>query len=541
MAILFERILEHSLSATFLIMAVLLIRALLNKTSHRIILFLWGIVFLRLIMPFSIKSDMSLVPSFNNTITIHAENPTKSIEEKNDQNPIAEDEEMDHVMITKSNKPWIRVAMVVWLMGVCFMVFWGMIGYVRLYGKLSESIKGDDNNWYCDHINTALVFGVLRPKIYLPSNILEDDKKYVVAHENAHIRHGDHLWKTMGYLLLSLYWFNPFTWIAWFLFDQDIERACDERVIKQIGAEEKKAYANALVNCSVYKQAVISFPLAFGETGIRKRIENIMSHRKIPFWGMIMTVVLLVVLIICFMTDPGLDFSIDTEHAEKIIIQVNGGEKLEITDHDQMEQMLSLNNSISVKKEKLYLDYQNWNYMIQVSDNGGGRREFYLNVSDVLRKGLRFYEINGGAELCQYLNHLFFWEEIGRGLGGEIKNKYKDISFDPGTTTCLTYEEQIEAVILILHRFEKWKNCELHNIRYDESAEEDIVEWINARSKKKGWDANFVKGAVFLSDFKTPSDAEEWSSFNADFEYENWKWTLGLTKEGEWQLIDAGY
>ena len=196
------------------------------------------------------------------------------------------------------------VAGYVWLVGMAAMLVYMLVTYLRVRGKVTEAVKIEGNVYECDHVDTPFILGVIRPRIYLPSSMSDSDRAFVIAHEKAHLRRLDHVWKPLGFVLLTVYWFNPLLWLGYILLCRDIELACDEKVIKELGADIKKQYSEALINCSVPRRAISACPLAFGEVGVKGRIKSVLSYKKPAFWIILVAVVALVVTGVCFLTDP---------------------------------------------------------------------------------------------------------------------------------------------------------------------------------------------------------------------------------------------
>jgi len=192
----------------------------------------------------------------------------------------------------------------IWLFGIVSMLLYTAISYLRIYRQVRESAPLSENVRVCDRIDSPFILGIVRPKIYLPSDIDTADRVFVLAHERAHLKRLDHVWKPLGFLLLSVYWFHPLLWVAYILLCKDIEYACDEKVIKELGAEQKKNYSTALINCSVSRKMISACPLAFGETGVKGRVKSVLHYKKPTFWIIIASVVICAVLAVCFLTNP---------------------------------------------------------------------------------------------------------------------------------------------------------------------------------------------------------------------------------------------
>lgn len=310
MSAIFLEIFNLSISASYLVLTIVLLRLIFKKIPKAFICIMWGLVALRLIFPFSIESFLSLIPS-GETIPqniIYSEKPQihSGIYTLNSViNPMISDSLAPNPQNSVNPAQVIAFIMsVVWLVGIAVMLSYAVISYVRISHRVKESITENNKTYICDRIDTPFILGVIKPKIYLPSSISEQDKKYVLEHENAHLKRLDHLWKPLGFLLLTVYWFNPFLWLAYSLLCKDIEIACDQKVIKEMGTEYKKDYSNALINCSVPRKMISACPLAFGEVGVKNRIKSVLNYKKPAFWIIILSVVLSIAVAVCFLTVP---------------------------------------------------------------------------------------------------------------------------------------------------------------------------------------------------------------------------------------------
>lgn len=310
MEAVFIKVLNMSISACWLILAVILLRLLLKKAPKWISVVLWGLVGLRLVLPFSLQSVLSLIPSaevispsigyaqhpeINSGVSVidNAVNPTLGTSlaatPMNSVNPM---------------QIVLYLGGLVWVGGIVILLLYGLISYLRLRRKVAEAIPYEKNTWLCDQVKTPFILGVFRPRIYLSSGLNEEETAYVLAHEHAHLKRKDHLWKPLGFLLLTVYWFNPLIWVAYMLLCRDIEAACDEKVISDMGMMEKKAYANALVSCSMQRRLILACPLAFGEVGVKERVKGVLNYRKPAFWIIVAALIACVVIAVCFLTNP---------------------------------------------------------------------------------------------------------------------------------------------------------------------------------------------------------------------------------------------
>ncbi|MEE0059872.1 MAG: M56 family metallopeptidase [Acutalibacteraceae bacterium] len=310
MDVVFLKNFNMSLTACWLILAVIVLRLLLNKAPKHIRVVMWGLVGIRLICPFSIKSIFSLIPS-NEIISLENVNsPTPSINTginaiNNVANPIiAESFGSDTTNTVFPLQIINMIASNIWIIGIIAMILYMLISYIKIHKTTKEAIILKDNIYLCDHIATPFILGLIKPKIYIPSSMSEADIEYVTAHEYAHIKRHDHWWKPLGFILLTIHWFNPLVWVAYILLCRDIELACDERVINQMGAEIKKPYSQALINCSISNRKITACPLAFGEVSVKKRIKTILKYKQPAFWLSITAVVACGAVALCFLTNP---------------------------------------------------------------------------------------------------------------------------------------------------------------------------------------------------------------------------------------------
>lgn len=307
---IFLKIFNMSLAASWFVLAVALFRLVFKRAPKALVCVLWGLVALRLVVPFSFQSVLSLVPSaetipqniaFSQAPAVHTGFPALN----STLNPVILQEFSPQS--GESANPLqlvLGVASLLWLAAVALMAGYALLSYALLRRKLAASIETEKGVWLCDGIPSAFVLGLFRPKIFLPSELRDEDRKYVLAHEKAHIKAFDHWWKLLGFAVLSLHCFNPLVWLAYLLFCRDLEFACDERVIKSLGPECKKSYSRALINCNAPKRSLRACPLAFGENGVKARIKSVLNYKKPAFWLVLLAVLAIVALCAFFLTDP---------------------------------------------------------------------------------------------------------------------------------------------------------------------------------------------------------------------------------------------
>ena len=311
MAAVFLKLLNLSISASWLVLAVLVLRLISKRSPKWMNVLLWGIVALRLVLPFSIESALSLIPSAETVSPAAVQfDPAPTITSgvsviDNAVNPSLS--EHFAAVPTASVNPlyvWAYLAGWVWLIGLGAMLLYALVSYLRLRRRVSVSLPIRDRIYLCDAISSPFILGVVKPHIYLPSGLDEVQRQNVLAHEQAHLARRDHWWKPMGFALLAVYWFNPVLWLAYTLLCRDIELACDERVICTMDESAVKTYSTVLLACSMPRKAVITCPLAFGEVGVKERVRNALHYKKPAFWVVAASVAVCVVVAVCFLTNP---------------------------------------------------------------------------------------------------------------------------------------------------------------------------------------------------------------------------------------------
>lgn len=307
----FLKLLNMSMAASWLIIAVIILRLVLKGAPRYVCLLLWALVSVRLILPFAAESKFSLIPSAEvipeEIITEKTFNIDSGIDIVDSEvNEYLDSHWYEGVTVPdQSGTNTVKIMSVIWLAGIAAAAIYTLMSCRRIYCTVRESVPdGEDGVRLCDRIDTPFIFGILHPRIYLPSDIGEDDKKYVIAHEKAHLRRMDHIWKPLGFLLLCVYWFDPLVWAAYILFCRDLEFACDEKVIRNMGADIKKPYSAALVNCSSPRRISSACPLAFAETEIKGRIRSVLNYKKPAVWLVALSVITCIAVSVCFLTDP---------------------------------------------------------------------------------------------------------------------------------------------------------------------------------------------------------------------------------------------
>ena len=310
MEALFLKLVNLSITAGWLVLAVLVLRLVFHKAPRWIFCLLWGMVALRLVCPISIESALSLIPSAQTlppemlyTATPQINSGINAINSA--VNPMLA-ETMTPEGLTSANPAqiWSFIFARIWGCGMAAMVLYAFGSYLLLKRRVSTATLLRENIRQSEQVDTPFVLGLFRPIIYLPYRVGREDQGYVIAHEQAHIRRRDHWWKPLGFALLSVYWFNPLLWAAYVLLCRDIEGACDERVIREMGKEERKGYSTALLNCSSRRRRITACPLAFGEIGVKERVKAVMNYKRPAFWIVAVALAACVVAAMCFLTVP---------------------------------------------------------------------------------------------------------------------------------------------------------------------------------------------------------------------------------------------
>jgi len=342
---LFLKIINMSISASWLVLAVLILRFVLKKAPKWINVLLWGIVAIRLICPFSFESTLSLIPSAETIPLNIGMDTTPTINSgisaiNNAVNPI----------ISQSNTPMagasvnllqitIGIYEYIWIFGMIALALYTAISYWRLRRKVDTAVRYKDNIFQSENVSFPFVLGIIKPRIYLPFKMNGQYLEHVVAHEQAHVCRKDHWWKPLGFLLLMIHWFNPLMWLAYVLLCRDIELACDEKVIKELDNKQRGDYTQALVACSVNRRMIAACPLAFGEVSVKERVKSVMNYKKPAFWVIIISVIVCVGVAVCFLTNPKQD-----SYTLRIVVPAGSQEKFVYTD----EEVSTIRNSIKI-------------------------------------------------------------------------------------------------------------------------------------------------------------------------------------------------
>ena len=413
MAAVFLKLLNLSISASWLVLAVLVLRLVSKRSPKWMNVLLWGIVALRLVLPFSIESALSLIPSAETVSPVAVQSaPAPTITSgvsviDNAVNPSLS----EHFAATPeaSVNPlyvWTEIAGWVWLIGLGAMLLYVLASYLRLRRRVSVSLPVQDHIYLCDAISSPFILGVVKPHIYLPSGLDEVQRQNVLAHEQAHLARRDHWWKPLGFALLAVYWFNPVLWLAYTLLCRDIELACDERVIRTMDESAVKTYSTVLLACSMPRKAVITCPLAFGEVGVKERVRNALHYKKPAFWVVAASVAVCVVVAVCFLTDP----EHETMKWAKNLC-VDDVVRVELTIMPQVaDKQYKDFNADEIAEAVALINKSGGRYVRSMEPLTGGSTELYVTTTD----GVRHTVVNNGnVYLCidgdAYRNFYVTW------------------------------------------------------------------------------------------------------------------------------------
>lgn len=398
----FLKLVNLSISASWLILAVLVLRVVLKKAPKWVMPLLWGVVALRLVCLFSIESALSLIPSAE---TIPSEIVTETREPvlyeqatldivKNPTLPSAA--EVPVGVSRQQAQVDFNIYSVLWLAGMAALLVHALVSAGKLKKKLATAILLRDNIYESEFVDSPFVFGVVKPNIYLPMHMDEGTAAYVIAHERAHLARRDHWWKVLGYLVLALHWFNPLVWVAYILFCRDIELACDEKVVKGLDGAARADYSQALLSCAAPGRAVAACPLAFGEGNIKTRVKSALHYKKPAFWVAAAAVLAVVIVAVCFLTNPRSDIDAETllgtSRGEITRISVKMGEASSGEEYrmstEEIKTVLSLLDAAEYERLGSASAMQEC-YARLYFESAAGERELMLSQGEVLANPIK--------------------------------------------------------------------------------------------------------------------------------------------------------
>lgn len=386
MSNIFVAILNNALVASWIILAVIVLRLLIKKMPKWVSCLMWGLVAVKLVIPFSIESIFSLVPSAK-PIPLDIEYaPIPQIDSgiptvNTIVNPMLENN-FAAVEVASVNPMQVvmGIASYIWIVGFASLAIYALVSFVMLKSKIKETERVDERVYICRSIESPFILGIINPRIYLPDSMEEDAYACVLEHEKAHIKRGDFIWKPLGFLILAVYWFNPLCWVAYVMLCKDIEYACDERVTKDKDKAWKATYCQALLDLSIQRKLISACPVAFGEVSVKDRVKSVLNYKKPAFWIIIASIIICIIVGICFLTNP---MKSDARLLEKaspstsaMSLHYYDGEKTEIKwlyDQKEEQKIIDDINGLATKKvdSERIADFTSPCYGLEISDNDG--------------------------------------------------------------------------------------------------------------------------------------------------------------------------
>lgn len=473
----FMKLLNMSITASVIALVIITLRLTLRKIPKKYICILWALVALRLIFPINITSSFSAFNLLSDRTDKSGQPEYFEYYKNSDQqgmffeiSVLVNDNPIDDGVNAGANneKVYIPVVTFVWFFGVILMLIYALVSWLKLKKDTKASICREDNIYICDDIGSAFILGIVRPRIYIPSGISEEARGYVLAHEKAHIKRLDYIWKPLGYALLSIYWFNPVMWVSYIILCKDIETACDEKVIAGMNKLSLAGYSEALLISATNRRMITACPVAFGETGVKERVKNVLNYKKPAFWVVCVAVAICLIAALCLLTNP-------RNHAFTINVSLPSG-----WDYNQSEEEFSpIRNKITIT-----LNGDAEDTMIRLMPCEAKTETAYEPV--ILKAGVQTsFEVEKGA-----------WFEIG-------------VIKDSGAETDTVYSFTVKGVDVRIAAHSIEQNCS------DEKAEENAE---NSKEKDISTEQKNTENAD-----NTEHDAEEkenvevkWDSFGFD-------------------------
>ena len=489
---LFIEVLNLSIAGSWMILAVLLLRLVLKRAPKALVCALWLLVGLRLLLPFSVESALSLIPSRQTVSAAIVEPGALPPVRVSGQSSPAEDrgtalpsqaELIDSGLpaLDRALNPVINESLApeqgasvdplqvltavsgwVWLLGCLVILGYGALSFLRLKLRLRESVLAGPGVREGSMVDSPFVLGIFRPVIYLPLGLSPRDREMVLSHERAHLKRRDNWVKPLAYILLAVHWFNPLVWVAYVLLCRDIESACDERVLRDMGREERRAYSAALLNCSVRPRMISACPLAFGELSVKGRIKSVLNYKKPGFWISLAALAACVVVAVCFLTDPVKE----PEEAQPspAPLSAEDGQKVELDGvlSDEDAQLLFI-----IPEEGEWADYAPPELgQIQMGDGQPGTWFVDLRMMT---------DLNSMLSACREAGHLV---EVGMAYTSykDLQTMYGDMQMPDGTESArslMSRERQTGLSVLL----ERYVTGAYDSAANSEQAEEDLAAW----------------------------------------------------------------
>ena len=484
---LFIQVLNLSIAGAWMILAVLLLRLILKRAPKAMVCALWLLVGLRLLLPFSVESALSLIPS-RQTVSAAIAEPgalppvsVSGIQVLPTQdggydrparvdvidsglpaldralNPVineslapAQGASVDPLQVLTAVSGWV------WLLGCFGLLGYGAFSFLRLKLRLRESVLAGPGVREGAMVDTPFVLGIFRPVIYLPLGLSERDREMVLSHERAHLKRRDNWIKPLAYILLAVHWFNPLVWVAYVLLCRDIESACDERVLRDMGREERRAYSAALLNCSVRPRMISACPLAFGELSVKGRIKSVLNYRKPGFRISLAALAACLVVALCFLTDP--------------VTEDESPEPLAAEEETEAEEGLSAEEAqflFIIPEEGEGADYAPPE-LGQIQMGGGQSGTWYVDLR-------MMSDLNSMLSACREAGHLV---EVGMAYTSyeDLQTMYGDMQMSDGTKNArspMSRERQTGLSVLL----ERYVTGTYDPAANSGQADEDLAAW----------------------------------------------------------------
>lgn len=442
---LFLNILNMSITSTYIILGIIILRYVLKNIPKKYRLILWGCLGIRLICPFSFESIFSIVP--HNPIYIDKKIPTFELGNNETINPIIQNP------ISQTINPIemiLSILCIIWIIGSFSLIIYTIFEYFKMKKRINESILLTDNIYLSDRINTPFIFGIFKPRIYIPSILDEKEIHYVVAHESIHLKYHHHQIKMFSYLLLILHWFNPIMWFAYSMLCKDLELICDELAIKHFDLNERKEYLTTLVHCSSTKEKILS-PMAFAEIGVKERIQTIVRNKKPTRILFALSLVLFIIFSLCLMTNPRFNKNIDNELYAYLTTEL-----LEIDQRYKQRE----NDFHYVEIEVLGVEEENeiiTVYAIEYGASYGYGLEMFKDTGHLIPMVYTIEKKNNQYQLLE------IWQpEDGEGYGDSIKDKFP-LTLEGKALYPFDYKKEKNGKEKAIEYFEK---NELMNLTY---------------------------------------------------------------------------
>lgn len=560
---LFLKILNMSIISSYVILFIILIRLFLKKLPKIFSYGLWSVAFLRLIFPFSFESIYSLISI--NSKTIPNDIIYKTTPEIN-SGIKAVDTVINRVLPPALNMEasvnpiqiWIGIGALIWIAGILLLVIYSIISTLKISKKLKSAGLLYDNIYNSKNIETSFVFGLFRPKIYLPINLSEDEKSYIIKHEETHIKRKDHIVKFIAFMITYIHWFNPLVWLAFYLMGEDMELSCDESVIKEMGYEIKKDYSASLLSLSIGRKIIGGSPIAFGENNTKGRIKNVLNYRKPKTWIIGLALILTIILSLGLLSNQPekmetvIEDELDDKWSYKYRMEIDGNlitdEHIEINKKDfKIVFAEDLNEKLSDSrllddKEMLSGDRQDHIKIIGVQPTN-------ISWTDGTIVTALIYEFENVPDNTNL--KLELTNELRKKLGLEkttinIQTNYNknqgtsELVIEIGNSNKFDKKEIEDAVNLVRDNF-SFPASTLTKIWYSEEESDKFTKFYLENGKGSVNGSKSENVIVLLSNFDV-DDSGDNPVLNPGSTYENYNWILIRdNKNSEWTIDDSGY